>query len=722
MARLRLLSGLILLLLVAGCRAAAPDAGAPVDGDPVATLTPDGDTAVSTTPDSRFDCTAVADLPAAECRALVAFYDATGGPAWQDAGGWLQTPAPCSWSGVSCADGHVDMLALFYNNLQGPLPAALADLARLRVLDLHNNALSGPIPPELGRLTGLQALDLSVNRLGGTVPAALGALPALQLLNLAHNQLGGALPAELGQLTGLRTLDLSHNLLSGALPAELANLAALESLRLTANQLEGAIPFGLGALPALAEVDLSFNRLTGTVPSALYEAPIHRLWGNSLDGTMRIAPGSAQAISFLGVEMTVDAALADSVWAEQVPAQPAVPGPGVVWAPQGHTVFTLVQDAGPQAHAPMGQYVPAEAQIHVYPTAGLNAEVQPAVTALRELLAARPDPAAYAVVQPDSGAAQPGLTMLPPSNAVPTLRAQAQYVSFAGGEGIRYLTQLSQGPVPVANQELFYTFQGLTADGAVYVAAYFPVALPALPDAPDLSSAAFATLMADYPGYLAEILALLNAQPALAFAPDLAALDALIGSISVAGLLPTAEIAAVWPEDGASVDGQPILQWTAVSGAARYELVVVDDDAFPPAVAISQVTTETQLPLAPPLAPGSYSWTVRALDAAGVVLAELNRAFFVKDALTPLAPAAGETVRPGVLLQWQPYAAAVRYQVILLDDDAYPPVVVLDELTTGTALAAPADLAAGSYSWTVWAFDEGGRLLAELASGFVVAP
>lgn len=44
------------------------------------------------------------------------------------------------------------------------------------------------------------------------------------------------------------------------------------------------------------------------------------------------------------------------------------------------------------------------------------------------------------------------------------------------GGGIRYLTQFGQAAGLITNPELFYTFQGLTDDGAYYVAAVFPVA------------------------------------------------------------------------------------------------------------------------------------------------------------------------------------------------------------------------------------------------------
>jgi hypothetical protein len=102
-------------------------------------------TAPTTITDESFSCTAVSEIPTAECQALVTFYEATDGPNWVDNTGWLETTTPCSWYGLTCAGSHVDTLSLFYNDLQGQLPAALADLPQLRVLDLHNNAIPCPL-------------------------------------------------------------------------------------------------------------------------------------------------------------------------------------------------------------------------------------------------------------------------------------------------------------------------------------------------------------------------------------------------------------------------------------------------------------------------------------------------------------------------------------------------------------------------------------------------
>lgn len=198
---------------------------------------------------------------------------------------------------------------------------------------------------------------------------------------------------------------------------------------------------------------------------------------------------------------------------------------------------------------------------------------------------------------------------------------------------------------------------------------------------------------------------------------------------------PTADVATVtetavptlqptWPENEESVDSQPVLQWEAFSGAGSYHVVVLDDAASPPQVVLDQTVNDPMLAVDQPLAPGHYSWTVwaqEAQDGETAVLAQLNSAFFVKDALEPVAPADSAAVSPEPVLQWQSYPGAVRYQVVVVDDAAYPPVVVLDEATTDTSLVVTPALKPGSYTWTVWAFDDSEKLLAELNSSFIVA-
>lgn len=161
---------------------------------------------------------------------------------------------------------HLRLLDLSGNKLTGPLPRFSSP--SLKVLDLSGNSLHGPIPPSLGACRALVKLDLSRNRLAGAIPSSLTALGELILLDLSHNLLSGPLPASLSELTSLRTLVLSGNDMGpGALPgAAFQGLTALTALILSDMGLRGAIPASIGLLRGLRVLHLDGNGFNGSVP------------------------------------------------------------------------------------------------------------------------------------------------------------------------------------------------------------------------------------------------------------------------------------------------------------------------------------------------------------------------------------------------------------------------------------------------------------------------
>ena len=168
---------------------------------------------------------------AADRAALVALYNATGGPNWEDKQNWLSNLPLNQWAGVVVENGRVAKLFLHGNRLKAPIPSELAHLTNLQELSLYRNQLTGRIPPELGSLPNLQRLQLGGNQLTGSIPTELSHLANLQQLVLRFNQLTGPIPSELGDLANLvnlRELSLDANQLTGSIPLSFANLTAVD--------------------------------------------------------------------------------------------------------------------------------------------------------------------------------------------------------------------------------------------------------------------------------------------------------------------------------------------------------------------------------------------------------------------------------------------------------------------------------------------------------------
>ena len=222
--------------------------------------------------------------------ALVALYNATDGPNWENNRNWLSDRPIGEWSYVSTdADGRVTRLLPGNNRLNGSIPSELSNLANLESLYLNGNRLSGSIPSELGNLANLESLYLNGNRLSGSIPSELGNLANLESLWLNENQLSGSIPPELGNLANLKRLRLDENQLSGSIPPELGNLANLRLLWLNENQLSGSIPPELGNLANLRLLWLNENQLSGSIPPELGNlANLDDLYlgGNQLSGSI----------------------------------------------------------------------------------------------------------------------------------------------------------------------------------------------------------------------------------------------------------------------------------------------------------------------------------------------------------------------------------------------------------------------------------------------------
>ena len=242
--------------------------------------------------------------------ALVALYNATGGPNWTRRDNWLTSSPISTWYGIQTdANGCVTCIDLdgnatcnsngSGNNLIGSIPASIDSLKNVTSLFLTNNHLSGTVPNF--NLPNLVFLHLRANSLSGSIPNFN--CPNLLILDLQNNQLTDSIPnfnfpnlyyiwLNGNQLTGtipnfnlpnLQQLDLSYNQLSGTIPN--FNLPNLAWLALGSNQLSGTIPnFNL---PNLQYLYLYSNQLSGTIPNFnLPNLQYLSLYSNQLSGNI----------------------------------------------------------------------------------------------------------------------------------------------------------------------------------------------------------------------------------------------------------------------------------------------------------------------------------------------------------------------------------------------------------------------------------------------------
>lgn len=537
----------LLSILTACATSPAVEAETPRPSIAEAQITTAPQVGPGTQPGLSFDCQNSQEIPVQECQALLALYESTDGDQWEDNSGWLVNESLCTWIGVICERGHVVELQLYYNNLTGSLPPEIGNFTQLKSLYLDYNQLSGSLPSTIGKLAELQvarlgsnqfssipaeladlehliSLELWGNQLTGEIPHELANLSSLQDLRLDSNQFMGGIPIELGNLKFLHNLDLSHNQLSGAIPATLGDLRSLNSLDLSFNQLTGSIPAELEDQANLYLLDLSYNQLSGTVPVALANKPISelKLWGNFLDGTIQASQGTSTIVEYEGVKFEFDSVLGESVWPEVRAAQPPFESsPGWEVKPE-HIRFTFVYPRELSEFEVWGTGPYGPPYIMIFPTqpySMISELAKGEIEALQSLLEIRP-------LTPEKQ-----MPLLPLINAAQIFHTQVEYLDFQNGTGVRFITHYSQDMGPIVNQRIFYSFQGLTDDGAYYVAAYFPISASGLSNDPIPED--WESFIAHYQDHVTETISHLDSLSSDNFEPGLDKLDRVITSLVV---------------------------------------------------------------------------------------------------------------------------------------------------------------------------------------------
>lgn len=167
---------------------------------------------------------------------------------------------------------------------------------------------------------------------------------------------------------------------------------------------------------------------------------------------------------------------------------------------------------------PGGYFDPTVRVIPVAEFSSVNSFAGDALDDLEALLASEPVDPDYIPVPDFWGAAQ-------------FLACQKDYVRFQNGNGIRYVTQWGQAAYPVGFPQMFYSYQGLTDDGAYYLHVFFSVGHPSLPD-PD-SVVQDQAFYDNFQNYMDQAEAQLDGETPDSFQPSLYLLDSFVSQIRV---------------------------------------------------------------------------------------------------------------------------------------------------------------------------------------------
>ena len=244
--------------------------------------------------------------------------------------------------------------------------------------------------------------------------------------------------------------------------------------------------------------------------------------GGAAQPTPLPAPPDAPApnADFSGISFFRDNKVAGGWTSDIVPAEDNTDpnGPPGDWLLPSHYRFDLTDYKLSNTFHDPGFYVLPVANYEDYNDAGPQR-----IADLTKLLSEKPQ------TFPDS------IPFLPVFNAAQVFRAQTQYIAFQNGEGIRFVTQYDQAFIPINNNEMFYTFQGLTYDGKYYVSMILPIALNGFPADMQAGIDQYGSAIeSDFQGYLSNTVQSINAANSTSFTPTLDQLDALVNSLIVA--------------------------------------------------------------------------------------------------------------------------------------------------------------------------------------------
>jgi hypothetical protein len=253
----------------------------------------------------------------------------------------------------------------------------------------------------------------------------------------------------------------------------------------------------------------------------------------SLLGVPAQAQDGTRDVSLDGMGFTFDASIGTSVDVRQVPGQRPADVEGTPETADAPHLAYLVYGRRPEdARVRQGRRAPV--LVRMYPTAemaGFAAADQ--MEQLSSILTERPDLSSFMTIGVEGGGDL--LPYLPVGPAPRALQARAAYVDAPEVSGVEYVTAFSFDASPFAATDFWYTFQGLSADGAWYVAVDAIIDASMFPDEVTAQDARETSDARRYARYLTESQATLDTADPSAFDPSLTSLQALVQSLTFGG-------------------------------------------------------------------------------------------------------------------------------------------------------------------------------------------
>ena len=125
------------------------------------------------------------------------------------------------------------------------------------------------------------------------------------------------------------------------------------------------------------------------------------------------------------------------------------------------------------------------------------------------------------------------IALLPMFNAMQIFHSHVKLLESGGMRGVRFVTMYTQWTPPINNEEIFYAYQGLSADGQYWISVLIPVTHAMLPHDNNIPGEDPYAWANGWDAYLDELLPQFEAQPDDSFAPSLLELDEIVMGIQV---------------------------------------------------------------------------------------------------------------------------------------------------------------------------------------------